>query len=124
VLVIVKHRNLHARAQGALDVKAIGRFDVFQVNAAKSGLHGRNRVYELVKVVLLQFDVKHINACKFFKQNRFAFHHRLGGQWANVTQAQNRGAVGDDGHQITPRGVARSTCRVCHDSLTRCGNAR
>ena len=38
MLVVMKDRNLHAFAQLAFDIKAVGRLDVFQIDAAKSWL--------------------------------------------------------------------------------------
>ena len=38
MLIIMKDRNLHAFAQLAFDIKAVGRLDVFQIDAAKSWL--------------------------------------------------------------------------------------
>ena len=78
MLVVVKDRNLHALAQLALDIKAIRRFDVFQVDAAKRRLERGDDVDQFIKVIfLIDFDVKHINTSEFFKQYRLAFHHRL-----------------------------------------------
>ncbi len=38
VLVVVKYRDLHALAQLLLDIEALWRFDILQVDTAKSGL--------------------------------------------------------------------------------------
>jgi hypothetical protein len=88
-----------------LDVEALGRLDVFQVDAAQRGLHRGDDVDQLVRIALGQFDVEHVHAGKLLEQAALAFHHRLGGQRADVAQAQHGGAVGDHAHQVAARGV-------------------
>ena len=112
VLVVVEHRNVHALAQFALNVETLGRFDVFEVDAAQRGLQGGNHVDELVGVVLGQLDVEHIDAGKFFEQTALAFHHRLGCKWADVAQAQHCRAVGDHADQVAARGEVKRQRRV------------
>jgi len=51
VLVVVEDRDLHALAQLALDVEAVGRLDVFEVDAAEGGLQRGDDVDQLVEVV-------------------------------------------------------------------------
>src|SRR5690606_32023123 len=100
VLVVVKHRDLHAFTQFFLDVETLGGFDVFKVHAAQRGLQGGDDVHQLVGVCFGQFDVEHIDAGKFLEQAALAFHDRLGGQRADIAQAEHGGSVGDDAHQI------------------------
>ena len=107
VLVIVEDRNLHPLAQFLLDVEALGRLDVLEVDAAQRGLQRRDDVDQLVRVVLGQFDVEDVDAGELLEQAALAFHHRLGGQRADVAQAQHGGAVGDHAHQVAARGVLR-----------------
>ncbi len=107
MLIVVKHRNLHPRAQCALDVEALRRLDVFQVDAAECGLERSDDFDQFVRVELIDFDVEHIDAGKFLEQNRLAFHHRLGGQRADRAQPQHGGAVGHDAHQIAASGIAK-----------------
>ena len=122
VLVVMEDRNLHALAQLALDIKTIGRFDVFEVDAAKGGLERGDDVDQFVRVFLVHLDVKHIDASELFEQHALAFHDRFGSQWTNVAQAQHGGAVGDDGHQIAPAGVLVGVVRVLDDFFARRGH--
>ena len=62
MLVVVEHRNAHALAQFFLDVEALGCFDVFEVDATESGLHGGDDVDQFIGIVFVEFDVKHVNA--------------------------------------------------------------
>ena len=123
MLVVVKDRNLHAFAQLALDIKTIGRFDVFQVDAAKSRLQRGNDLDQFVRVFFIDFDVKHIDAGELFEQNAFALHHRLAGQRANVAQAQHGRAVGHHADQITAAGVLESVGRVFDNFFAGRGHA-
>ena len=105
VLVVMEHRDVHALGQLALDVEALGRLDVFEVDAAQRRLQRRDDVDELVGVTLGQFDVEHIDASEFLEQAALALHHRLAGQRADVAQAQHGRAVGDHAHEVSARGV-------------------
>ena len=123
VLVVVEHRDAHALAQPALDVEAVGGLDVLEVDAAKGGLQRGDHVDELVEVLLGDLDVEDVDAGELLEEHRLAFHHRLGGQRADVAQAQHGGAVGDHGHQVAARGVAEHVGGVGDDLLTGCGHA-
>ena len=117
VLVVVEDRDLHALAQLALDVEAVGRLDVLEVDAAEGGLQRGDDVDQLVRVVLGDLDVEHVDAGELLEQDALAFHHRLGGQRADVAQAEHGGAVGDHGHQVAARGVARRASPGSRDDL-------
>jgi hypothetical protein len=125
VLVVVEDGDLHALAQAALDVEAVGRLDVFEVDAAEGRLERGDAVHELVEVAFLQLDVEHVDAGELLEQHRLAFHHRLGGQRPDVAQAQHRGAVGDNADQIAARGVAKRGRRIGGDLFAgRCDTRR
>ena len=88
MLVVVENGNLHALAQFAFHIKAIGRFDVFQVDAAKCGLQRGNDVYQLVQIVLfVDLDIEHVDTGKLLEQDGLALHHRFGRQGADIAQA-------------------------------------
>ncbi len=105
VLVVVEDGDLHALAQLLLDVEALGRLDVFKVDAAQRGFQRGDDVDELVRIVLGQFNVEHVDAGEFLEQATLAFHHGLGGQRADVAQTQHGGAVGDHAHEVAARRV-------------------
>ena len=105
VLVVVEDRDVQPLAQLLLDVEALRRLDVLEVDAAQRGLQRGDDVDQLVRVALGQFDVEHVDAGELLEQATLAFHHRLAGQRADVAQAQHRGAVGDHAHQVAARGV-------------------
>ena len=119
MLVIMENRNLHALAQLALHIEAVRCLDIFEVDAAKGGLQRRDDVHQLVEVVLfVDFNVKHIDAGELLEQHPLAFHHRLGGQRANVAQAEHSGAVGNDCDQVATAGVLESVVGIFDDLLT------
>ena len=98
-----------------LDVEALGRLDVFQVDAAEGRLQAGDDVDQLVRVGLVDLDVEHVDAGEFLEQAGLAFHHRLAGQRADVAQAQHGGAVGDDRDEIAARGQVARLERVSCD---------
>ena len=86
VLVIMKDRNLHPVTQLALDIETLGRLDVFEIDTTKGRLQRSDDVAEFVGIGLVDFDIKYIDTSKLFEQNALTFHHRLGGQRADIAQ--------------------------------------
>lgn len=84
VLVVMEDRDIHALTQFLFNIETFGRFNIFEVNAAEGRLQRRDHVDKFIRVKLIDFDVKYIDAGEFFKQNAFAFHDRLAGQRADV----------------------------------------
>ena len=125
MLVVVEDRDLHALAQLRLDVEALRRLDVLEVDAAEGRLHARDGLDQRVGVVFGQFDVEHVDTGELLEQAGLAFHHRLAGQRADVAEAQHRGAVGDHGHQVGARGeVASPRAGSSSDRHAGIGHAR
>jgi hypothetical protein len=105
-----------------LDHEAFGGLDVFKVDAAKAGLHQRDRLDQRLGVFAVDLDVDRIDIGKALEQHRLAFHHRLGGQRAQIAQAQNGRAVRDHRHQVALGGIFIGGGRV-GDRFHRHGNA-
>jgi hypothetical protein len=93
VLVVMKDGDLHALAQLALDVEAVRRLDVLEVDAAERGLQRGNDLDQLVRVFLVDLDVEHVDTRELLEQDALAFHHRLAGQRADIAQPQHGRAV-------------------------------
>jgi len=87
----------------------------FEVHGAKGRLQCRNHLYQLGGVLLVDLDVEHVHARELLEQDGLAFHHWLGGQRANVAQAQHGRAVADHCDQVAARGVAEGVGRVLDD---------
>ena len=105
VLVVVEDGDLHPLPQLLLDVEALGRLDVLEVDAAERRLERGDDLDELVGVLLGELDVEHVDARELLEQAALALHHRLAGERADVAEAEHRGAVGDDADQVGARGV-------------------
>ena len=105
VLIVVKHRDLHAILELLLDKKALRCLDVLEVDAAEGRLQAGDDIDQLVGIVLGDLDIEDIDAGELLKQHRFAFHHRLGRERPDVAEPEHGGAVGDDPDQITAVGV-------------------
>ena len=124
VLVIMEYRNIHALTEFLLNVEALRRFDIFEVNAAKRWFKRRYHVDKFIRIEFINFDVEHVNPGEFLKQNAFTFHHWFTGQRANITQAQNRSTVGNNRNQVAACGVFVGCQRVLFNFKTRCSHAR
>ena len=96
MLVVVEDRNVHPRAELALDLEAFGGLDVLQVDGAEGGLQGGDDLDQRSGSRLLDLDVEDVDAGEFLEEDRLALHHRLRGERADIAEAQHGGAVGDD----------------------------
>ncbi|MNE31642.1 hypothetical protein D3C80_1252190 [compost metagenome] len=72
----------------------------------------------------VDFDVEHVDTGEALEQHALAFHNRLGSQWTEVAQTENRGTVGNDSDQIALTGIAVSQLRITGDFPHRLGNTR
>jgi hypothetical protein len=124
VLVVVKHRYLHALAQFALDHEAFRRPDILQIYRAKGRLQRCDDVDEQIRIARIHLDIEDIDAGEFLEERRLAFHHRLAGQWPDIAQAQNRRAVGDHRDQIGPRRVVARRAWIGDNRLARSCDTR
>ena len=64
-----------------------------------------------------RFRCRNVDAGEFLEQDRLALHHRLGGERADIAEAQHRGAVGDDGDEIPRGGVIGGLAGIGRDRL-------
>ncbi|MNS62396.1 hypothetical protein D3C72_954550 [compost metagenome] len=124
VLVIVEYRNVALLDQSAFDLKALRCLDVFQVDATEGDGDALDGVDEGLRAFGVDFDVENVDAGEALEQYAFTFHHWLGGQWAEVTQAENRGAIGNDCNQVAFAGVLVGQFRIAGDLAYWFGYAR
>ena len=73
---------------------------------------------------LVDLDVEDVDAGELLEQDRLALHHGLGGERADVAEAQHGGAVGDDRDEVLARGEVGRLRRVGRDGLARGRDAR
>ena len=72
----------------------------------------------------VDFEVEDVDVGEALEQDALAFHDGFAGQRPDVSQAQDRGAVGDDGHQVAAGRVLEGIMRVLLDFQARLGHAR
>ena len=109
----MEHRDIEQFAQALLDDEALRRLDVLEVDAAPAGAEIAHAIDELVGIFGGDFEIDGIDVGEALEQHRLAFHHGLGRQRAAVAEAEDGGAVGDDGDEIALHrvvvGAARSS---------------
>ena len=105
MLIIVENGDVHFLFQALFDDKTFGRFDVFEVDAAKGRAHQADRVAECVGVFGVQLDVDGVHIGEAFEEDGLALHHWLAGQCAKVAKAQNSGAVRDHSNEVSLVGI-------------------
>ncbi|MNS45898.1 hypothetical protein D3C72_783780 [compost metagenome] len=115
VLVIVEYRDVALFDQGALDFEALRRLDVFEVDATEGDRDAANGVDERLRAFRFHFDVEHVDTGETLEQNTLAFHDRLGSQWAEVTQTEDGGAIGNHRNQVAFAGVFVSQLWITAD---------
>ena len=119
MLVVMEHRDLHARLELRLDLEAFRRLDVLEIDAAEGRLQRRHRLDHALDGVGVDLDVEHVDAGEFLEQDRLALHHRLGGQRTDIAEPEHRRAVRDHGDQIGARGQRRRFGRIVGDFACR-----
>ena len=105
MLVVVEDGDVQLTLQRLLDLEALGAFDVFEVDAAEGGGDGLAGRDDAGRVVGVDADGESIHAAELLEQHSLALHDRQACLWADVTQTQHGGAVGDDSHHIALEGV-------------------
>ena len=123
VLVVVEYRDVEQLAQPLLDDEALRRLDVLEIDGAPALAEQLHAIDELVGIFGRDFEVDGIDVGEALEQHRLAFHHRLGGERAAVAQAEDGGAVGDDGDEIALGGVVVGLALVLGDRQHRNGDA-
>ena len=105
MLVVVHHGDVEFGLEGVLDFETFRSLDVFQVDAAERGGDSLHNFDKLLRVLLVDFDVKDVDARVNLEQERLAFHHRLAREGANIAQPENRRAVRNHGDEVALAGV-------------------
>ena len=122
MLVIMEDGNIHQLAQALLDDKALGRLDVFEVDAAEGGAEIAHRIDEGIRIFGVDFQIDGIDIGKTLEEHGLAFHHRLGGERAQIAETENGRAIGNDGDQIAARRVVISLAGIFRDRQHRHGH--
>ena len=123
VLVVMEDGYAHLLLQPLLHLEAFRRLDVLEVDAAEGGLERRDGAHHALDIGRVDLDVEHVDAGEFLEQDRLAFHHRLGGQRADIAEAEHRGAVGDHADEIGAAGIVGGKGGVVADRQAGRGDA-
>ena len=105
VLVVVHHGDVETLLQTFLDIEALRGLDVLEVDAAEGGGDAFYGLTELLRILLGHLDVEHVDATVDLEQQAFTFHDGLAAHGTDVTQSEDGGTVGDDGHEVALVGV-------------------
>ncbi len=124
VLVVMEHRDLHARLEPRFDLEALRRLDVLEIDAAERRLERGDDLDHALDLLGRDLDVEHVDAGEFLEQDRLALHHRLAGERADVAEPEHGGAVADHGDEVGPRGELGGLAGVRRDRLAGRGDAR
>ena len=124
VLIVVEDGNVHQFAQALLDDEALGRLDVLQIDAAERRPEIAHAVDEGFGVLGVDFQIDGIDVGEALEQHRLAFHHRLGGERAEIAEAEDRRAVGDHRDHVAAHGIVEGRRGVGMDRFDRHGDAR
>ena len=89
----MEDRDLHGPLQRLLDVEALRRLDVLEVDPAEGGLEGGDDLDDRLGVGGPELDVEDVDVGEALEEDPLALHDRLAGYGADVAEAQYRGAV-------------------------------
>ena len=123
VLVVVEDGDLHHRLEPLLDLEALRRGDVLEVDAAERRLHDPDGVDELLGVVRFELEIEDVDVGEALEEDGLPFHHRLAGRGADVAEAEDGGAVGDDGDEVAFVRVLVDVAGLARDLEARLGDA-
>ena len=124
VLVVVEDRDLQRLAERLLDVEAVRRADVLEVDAADRRLEQLAELDDVVGILGADLEIEDVDIGELLEEVPLALHHRLSGHRADVAEPEHRGAVGDDADEIALRGVGVGELGVALDLEARLGDAR
>ena len=124
MLVIMHDRNVHPLLERLFNDETFRGGNVFQIDAAKARLHQSDGIDEGFGVFRVQFEVDRIDVGEALEEDGLAFHHRLGGERAQIAHAENGGAIGDHSDKIAFGRIVIGCGGVIRDGLYRHGNTR
>ena len=124
MLVIVHHRNIEFRLERVFDFEAFRGLDVFEIDTAERRGDSLHDFDELLRVLLVDFDIEHVDASVNFEEQSLAFHHRLARQSADVAEAQNRSTVANHRNEVALARIFVSEIVVFFNFKARGSNAR
>ena len=123
MLIIVEHGDVEAGLEPLLDLEALRRLDVLEVDAAERRRDPLHEVDHLVGRAGIDAHGKPVDAAELLEQQRLALHHRHCRLGPDVAQAEHRRAVADDRDGVLADRVAMREGRVVMDRHADAGDA-
>jgi hypothetical protein len=117
MLVVVEHRDVQGLLEPVLHLEADRGGDVLEVDATERRCDRGAGVDEDLGVLRVDADRVGVDAAELLEQHRFALHHRHPGGSADVAEAEDRGAVGDDGDHVRADREVERLERILGDRL-------
>ena len=96
----MEDRNIQFLFQPLFDLKAFGRSDVLQVDAAEYRCDPTDCFDDLLGILGVQTDRESIHISEPLEQQRFSLHNRHGCLSADIAQSQYRRTITDHRNQI------------------------
>ena len=101
VLVVVHYGDVECLLQALLDVKALRRLDVFEVDASEGGSNALYGLTEFLGILLCHLDVEHVDTAIDLEKKSLSLHHRLAAHRTDVAQTEYSGAVRNHSYEVS-----------------------
>ena len=123
VLVVVEDGDAHRFFQTVFNVVAFGRGNIFEVDAGERFFQKLYTVNKFFGIFRIDDNRNGVDVSETFIEGAFPFHDgdRCGG--ADVAEAEDAGAVGDDGDDVSSPGVFEREVFVFFNRQARRGDA-
>ena len=115
MLIVVEDGDVAAFLELALDLKAAGSGDVFEVHAAERAGDERDGIDEFVYIMRLDAQREGIHIAEGLEEHAFALHDRHTGLRADIAEAEDGRAVGDDGAEVPAAGQLVAFLKILLD---------
>src|SRR5205823_1039543 len=100
VLIVVEDGDLHLFLESILDLETRWRGDVLEIDPAERRLHQLDGPDELFGVARFELEVEDVDVGEALEENGLSFHHRFSRARTDVAEAEDGGAVRDDGDEV------------------------
>jgi hypothetical protein len=102
VLIVVEDRDVELLPQRTLDLEAARRGDVLQVDVSEGGRRGLDDRHDLLDLPGVEAQREGVDSGELLEEHRLPSMTGIAAWGADVTQAEDGGAVRDDGDPCCP----------------------
>ena len=124
MLVVVEDGDVAAFLELAFDLKASGRGNILKVDAAERAGDERDGIDEFVHIMRLDAEREGIHIAEGLEEHALTLHDRHTGLRADIAEAEDGRAVGNDGAEIPAAGQLVAFLKILLDLQARLGDAR